>query len=552
MKISRNTTPLQSTPALFIENTPAVEQRRDKRNKMDTSCCCYAKVLDDISKLKESQNIILEGVEKLLFAFNNRETFHDEERPKKKRRHFSNRCPESSLKEYVHKEVLQENYQKIVSGLDFSKGHVLDRLLQGDAISESDHEIILNLGQKRKDQNRYIIHRFRHYGTDRFETFLESLSEEYPDLRSDLKSTYQEKLETSGKRKCLFCTIVNTVDISDVLDPLFENKLVDDTIIERRLNYASLAQATLWSQLFDQLKKASSEDRCKELFVETLATKYKDIAESVESVDFQTLFGCLCRQQKNAPACGFQTDGSGSLSDVSSISTMDGRPISKNTVQDLQRVMSSHGFSLQREETESFGSISSHEKEISEEGSTAEKYEKTFSSFKNQSITSPMDDAQFPSNNDAVKSNEQDEIQMNKEVKTTESLHLIREPLSQSGKPRSHGDNSKSIIPVPRPRNPKPNIPLNINNQLRSSEKETVSPVSIETVPGLLPESLNHSQTTKTNTSLRLSSSFQLPSRTDRRRYGISVQQAEQFINWTSQDDQNKSSDRRSYRYRTA
>lgn len=551
MKISRNTTPLQSTPALFIENTPAVEKRRDKRNKMDTSCCCYAKVLDDISKLKESQNIILEGVEKLLFAFNNRETFHDEERPKKKRRHFSNRCPESSLKEYVHKEVLQENYQKIVSGLDFSKGHVLDRLLQGDAISESDHEIILNLGQKRKDQNRYIIHRFRHYGTDRFETFLESLSEEYPDLRSDLKSTYQEKLETSGKRKCLFCTIVNTVDISDVLDPLFENKLVDDTIIERRLNYASLAQATLWSQLFDQLKKASSEDRCKELFVETLATKYKDIAESVESVDFQTLFGCLCRQQKNAPACGFQTDGSGSLSDVSSISTMDGRPISKNTVQDLQRVMSSHGFSLQREETESFGSISSHEKEISEEGSTSEKY-KTFSSFKNQSITSPMDDAQFPSNNDAVKSNEQDEIQMNKEVKTTESLHLIREPLSQSGKPRSHGDNSKSIIPVPRPRNPKPNIPLNINNQLRSSEKETVSPVSIETVPGLLPESLNHSQTTKTNTSLRLSSSFQLPSRTDRRRYGISVQQAEQFINWTSQDDQNKSSDRRSYRYRTA
>lgn len=71
---------------------------RDKRNKMDTSCCCYAKVLDDISKLKESQNNILEGVEKLIFAFNNRETFHDEERPKKKRRHFSNRCPESSLK----------------------------------------------------------------------------------------------------------------------------------------------------------------------------------------------------------------------------------------------------------------------------------------------------------------------------------------------------------------------------------------------------------------------------------------------------------------------
>lgn len=452
-------------------------------------------------------------------------------------------------KEYVHQEVLQENYQKIVCGLDFSKGHVLDRLLQSDAISESDHESILNLGQKRKDQNRYIIHRFRHYGTDKFETLLESLKEEYPELLSDLKSTYQEKLETSGNRKCLFCTIQNMVDISDVLDPLFENKLIDDTIIERRLNCTSLAPAILWKQLFDQLKKASLDDRCKEVFVETLATKYKEIA--------MTLFGCLCRQQKNAPACGFQTDGSGSLSDVSSISTMDGRPLSENKVRDLQRVGSfkiSHGFSLQREENESFSSLSSHEKEENDEKATIpEKYEKTFSTFKNQPISCPMDDAQIPSTDDFVKFNEKDEIKINKEeVKNTEFLRLVREPFSQPVEPRFHGDNSKSTIPVPRPRNFKPNFPLDINNQSQLSNKETVSPAIIETVPELSPGSSNQSPTKKINTSLKLSSSFRLPSRTDRRRYGISVQQAEQFIHWTSQDDENKSSDRRSNRYRTA
>ena len=66
-----------------------------------------------------------------------------------------------SLLVYVHKEVLQEKYQKIVDRLDFSKGHVLDELVQEEAISESDHENILKLTQKRKDQNRYIIHRFR-------------------------------------------------------------------------------------------------------------------------------------------------------------------------------------------------------------------------------------------------------------------------------------------------------------------------------------------------------------------------------------------------------
>lgn len=347
------------------------------------------------------------------------------------------------------------------------------------------------------------------------------------------------------------------VDISDVLDPLFENKLIDDTIIERRLNCTSLSPAILWKQLFDQLKKASLDDRCKEVFVQTLATKYKEIAVSVESVDFQTLFGCLCRQQKNAPACGFQTDGSGSLSDVSSISTMDGRPLSENKVRDLQREGSfkiSNGFSSRREENDSFSSISSHEKEENYEKATIpEQYEKTFSTFKNQPITCPMDDAQIPPIDDVVKFNEQDEIQIIKEEeKNTEFLHLVREPFSQPVKPRFHGDNSKSTIPIPRPRNFKPNFPLDINNQSQLSDKETVSPAIIKTVPKLLPGSSNQSPTRKINTSLRLSSSFQLPCRTDQRRYGISFQQAEQFIYWTSQDDENKSSDRRSNRYRTA
>lgn len=230
------------------------------------------------------------------------------------------------------------------------------------------------------------------------------------------------------------------------------------------------------------------------------------------------------------------------------MSTMDGRPLSENKVRDLQRVGSfkiSSGFSLRREENESFSSISSHEKEEN----SPEKCEKTFSTVKNQPITCPMDDDQIPSTDDVVKFNEKDEIQINKEeVKNTEFLHLVREPV----KPRFHGDNSKSTIPVPRPRNLKTNFPLDINNQSQLSDKETVFPAIIKTVPELSPGSSNQSPTRKINTSLRLSSSFRLPSRTDRRRYGITVQQADQFIYWTSQDDENKSSDRRSNRYRTA
>lgn len=423
------------------------------------------------------------------------------------------------LVEQVHKEVLQENYQTIVNRLDFSQGHVLDNLLQGEAISESDHEVILKLSPKRKDQNRYIIHRFRRYGTDHFKTFLQSLGEEYPDLMKDLTSTYQEKMDTPDKRKCLYCSIINTVDISDVLDSLFENKLIDDVIIEHRLNCTSLTQATLWRQLFDQLKK--SKDRCKEVFVEALATKYKDIAESVESDDFHTLFACHCCKQENHISSGFQTDGSGSFSDVSSLSTTDNRsspmyfiPDRRNAKPNESHISSVSSSSSLPEaigikgnrKIEYSGSISSLEKEEIVDGkSSTKEFENLASKIKDQDIfeLGPVFDTLWvePPNPPA-------------------SLSLLE-------KSPTRGDpvNSFSVNSVALPRNTKPEI-LPKEFFGRKSNSPIGRPRSV--------------------------SNFSWhQSRIDQRRMGISVQQAEQFMNWISRDNEDRGRDRRSSRFNT-
>ncbi|XP_056010269.1 uncharacterized protein LOC130051727 isoform X2 [Ostrea edulis] len=245
--------------------------------------------------------------------------------PGKKRRtcRSSHRFPESSVKENVHKEVLQEKYQQIVNRLDFSKDDILDKLVEGEAISQSDHETILKLSSKRKDQNRFIISRFRRYGTDNFEKFLESLRDEYPDLMSEISLSYEEKMNASTKRRCAYCMIIQTVDISDVLDALFENKLIDDGIVEQKINGTSAA--SLWMQVFVQLRSAPSTQECKDILVDTLHYKYRDIAEAVKVSHFHQLFSCSCKlvcRKRMSIAGGFQTDGSGSLSDVSSASTI--------------------------------------------------------------------------------------------------------------------------------------------------------------------------------------------------------------------------------------
>lgn len=434
--------------------------------------------------------------------------------------------------------MLQENYQTIVNRLDFSHGQVLDNLLQSDAISESDHEVILKLSPKRKDQNRYIIHRFRRYGTDHFKTFLQSLGKEYPDLMNDLTSTYQEKMDTPDKKKCLYCSIINTVDISDVLDSLFENKLIDDAIIEQRLNCTSLTQATLWRQLFDQLKKSSTENRCKEIFVEALATKYKDIAESVESVDFHTLFACHCCKQENHISSGFQTDGSGSVSDVSSLSTTDNRsspmyfiPERRNAKPNESHISSVSSLSSlpeaieikENRKIECFGRTSSLEKEeIVEEKSSTKELENLASNIKDQNINglAPLVDA------NTLFTHGTKEIPVRAEKWTTIEPPNPQASLSLLEKSPTRGDpvNNFGVNSVAMPRNTKPKI---------------------------LPKELVGKKHSPIGHRRSLSNFSWHPSRNDQRRKGISVQQAEQFINWTFRDNEDRRRDRRSSRFNT-
>lgn len=224
--------------------------------------------------------------------------------------------PESSIKEFVHKEVLRENYQKLVNRIDFSKGHLLDHLLEREAISESDNENIMRHSQ-RKDKIRYLIHRFRHYCPDKFEIFLSSLRTEYPDLQNDLNKAYQEKSKIADQNICLFCRIIKTVDMADILDPLFEENLINDSIVEQKLNCMSLPHNSLWRQLFQQLKGVSST--CTDVLVKALTPKYKDIANELKCGNPQRVFACSCNSLVLSPS--LQTDGSGSLSDISSQSS---------------------------------------------------------------------------------------------------------------------------------------------------------------------------------------------------------------------------------------
>ena len=419
---------------------------------------------------------------------------------------------------YVHKEVLQEQYRKIVDRLDFSKGHMLDELVQGEAISESDHENILKLSQKRKDQNRYLIHRFRHYGTDKFETFVNSLKEEYPDLSDELNLSYKEKLDLKVRRKCLFCMVIQTVDISDILDPLFENKLIDDTIIEQRLSGTS--HDLLWRRLFHQIKDLPPGNNCKEVFVDILCVKYKDIAKAIDSVQFQSIFQCSCHLQKAPFPRAFETDGSGSLSDVSSTSEC---PISekKGINRKLYGKVPSKPDRL--EYNIGIRKLSTHDtKENIRNGKDSDKKRNPGSGNQDTIGLNRID--YFP--HQSLLKNMETPCDIDKR-KTVEA------PIQTSN---NEFDTSSAQIPKPKSHN-------------KSSDIENATLVDKKTREDVA-ENIDIRGTHQRIPTMRQSSSFRMSSTFDRRRSGISVQQAEQFIRWTDQDPTRRG--RRTPRYMTA
>lgn len=418
-----------------------------------------------------------------------------------------------SLLVYVHKEVLQEKYQKIVDRLDFSKGHVLDELVQEEAISESDHENILKLTQKRKDQNRYIIHRFRHYDTDNFETFVNSLKEEYPDLSDELNLSYKEKLDLKVRRKCLFCMVIQTVDISDILDPLFENKLIDDTIIEQRLNGTS--HDLLWRRLFHQIKDLPPGYNCKEVFVAILSVKYKDIAKAIDSVQFQSIFHCSCHLQKAPFPRAFETDGSGSLSDVSSTSEC---PISEKKGIDRKFYVNvpSKPARLDNIGGSNLSSYHPKEKKI------------------DTKCSSPGS-----GNQDTLGLNRIDNSQHQSLLKNMETPNDIdKRKTMEAPIQTSNNEFETSSAQIPKPK-----------SHNKSSDIENATLVDKKTTEDVA-ENIDIRGTHQRIPTIRQSSSFRMSSTFDRRRSGISVQQAEQFIRWTDQDPTRR--DRRTPRYMTA
>lgn len=365
---------------------------------------------------------------------------------------------------------------------------------------------------QRKDKIRYLIHRFRHYGPDKFEIFLRLLRTEYPDLKSDLEEAYERKKKLADQNICLFCKITRTVDISDILDPLFEQNLINDSIVEQKLNCGSLPHNSLWSQLFQQLKGVSSITNCKDVLVEALTPKYIEIASEVKCGNLPN--ACSCNKRFLSPS--LLTDGSGSLSDISSQSL--------SSDKQLDALIKNVAKTLPLGITKKVSSTAWEGRERNAKNGPSNQVKRDRS--RSEKRRGEVKDNQRPSTLDSTRHQEQDEISTINGKHENQLTQLLKEKPKQTETPHNWGKSQHRKYF-------NPDHSVDRSNQLDNKDNR---PVSEKMAPEPQPNSNDFNSYTK------------LPSINDRGRSGKSDGQTERS---TSQDKKGKGTTR-SKRHRSS
>ncbi|XP_062570881.1 uncharacterized protein LOC134232903 [Saccostrea cucullata] len=213
-----------------------------------------------------------------------------------------------------HVKVLQKNHKVLVNELCI-RGHVIDDLIENEAIYQSDQEAIMSCSSQ-KDQIRNLLMCLSHYGEDNFLKFVTALDSERPDLAQNLQSDYQrQKSEHSEENvPCLRCCIYHQVDIKDAVDDLYTEGLVDESFLQRAVGtFCRHDRKHLWNEVFSKMQYASAEDQDKycEALQNVIQRKYMSIFSNFSDFDCnEHTVKCICKEKQNAEHISSDQDSS--------------------------------------------------------------------------------------------------------------------------------------------------------------------------------------------------------------------------------------------------
>lgn len=269
------------------KRTQSLENHLDSKSKRDKEIENDIKVLKrDQRVILRNQQLIIDKIEKLTNRIDNRTPS------------LSYPClkqptlPGSSVDEWIHGEVLQENMKMLVQDMDLSNGLIVDEMLQNGSLTDNEAYEINKL--TRPDKTRKLATVIGRNNKTKFREFLGLIAEErfYPHIAKALDESYKDKIYAQETHsKCVRCFIIKKVNISHILDHLCENHIIDLDELGNLIEGNSSDVNQFWCNLFQSMSHPVFGENCVSVFADALKKHYPHISKRIASIQH---LKCLC------------------------------------------------------------------------------------------------------------------------------------------------------------------------------------------------------------------------------------------------------------------
>lgn len=200
--------------------------------------------------------------------------------------------------EGIHQGCIQEHLPLMCNDITLKRSYLLDGLVENCCLTENEATDILQL-KNRKDQTRKLAITIGKRGRTKFSLFLEVLkrTDNYPHIAEKLESSYNARAEENRRRKeCIYCHIIQNVNMRDIIDILCSHKIVDLTFLDEVIScddHDIERWKNLWKRLINGINKARHGTSL-EIFQESLKQKHEHISSKLSKG--KTIV-CICQRK---------------------------------------------------------------------------------------------------------------------------------------------------------------------------------------------------------------------------------------------------------------
>ena len=257
-------------------------------------------------------------------------------------------------------EALQRNISNFTQNILFTSSNIQDDLVSMQCLSEDECTDITSKANP-KDQVRLLIRKMKSRGPESIEKFLKVVEKDKPELTEKVYKTLEEIIsEYKDKPVCAICVMQNIVDLKDIADPLWEEKIISDNIFEDIISSNSLhhSQPLIWSSIMATLNDHPDHSKAKAILINALQPKYNHIVGYINQNPDRPWLQCWCctkckwlRRRPLHSEFGSQTDVSVSSSRIPKFLVKDDyESLSEGGLSSSQSLPSAEQFSYENPE----------------------------------------------------------------------------------------------------------------------------------------------------------------------------------------------------------